>query len=855
MMQFKMRKEMKLAVSVTSYANSAKRLLIGAGILVLLTASTVITNAQAGAVISGQVVNLQGVPQPYATVRICTQTASGIPCTPLASIFSDPGLTVPLSNPFSVNQYGFYSVFVGMNTSFYQVQTTYGSTTYPFWENGAFGGGAYCPLTGCLFTGPVTIPTLTLTNSLTTLNGGTGATTAQGAATNIVDGHAINPLTIGVTTPVTSINAGTVAATGTVSGSNLTSGGHASADLPLSGGTLTGPLSGTSASFSGNVSAGLGVTTSIGTSGITFPDSTVQSTTGFNLCPGTYGDNSHDDSVALSACGAVTNGHWDLLPNHTYKVTNFTITASGVIFDGHSRGGNNSNPTTIKQYGGTGNGITIDCTPAQCEPDPALRGFNITSNTDSTGFGISMTGAGDHLEISDVNINGFAQSLVSVGHGQGYIWNMRVGSATTSCATLSLACSLVEIGGSSANSWVGFLGGGNKGGGPQYVYSLLGLGTGVGNVYTIGDVGYTITPVLFGDPTGSGFTSSEVFIQNAEGTTGPMARAFNGGVEAVHFIGNQGTYAPPTTEFSTSIAIMDLYNPPQVASGTAVLCQSTLSGACRVVPGTTRTLNNSSLVQDLVSGETAYGNLDSYVLDNAINSPTAYTRGQAVRVIGRAGIADDQFLRYYRLKDGTNKYMNLLLPTYASDMWNLFGSQGTAASDGSSNFKSAKPCWAASIGLGSSVGTPSICATLQPGTGANPNLTFTWQAYPSGTGKIKWNLYNFESTFQHIGGNTNMGAGNLAIGTNYGTGAGPGISGTDISGTITLASVGSTPGQQLVVTFPNVYSAVPKLCSVQQQGETTWYGYSAVCTTTTMTISVAGTLPDGNHTLTYVVML
>ena len=190
-MRFRTRKETKLAVSVTRYASNGKQWLTNAVILVLLAISSVIADAQAGAVISGQVVSLQGLPQPYAKVRICPQTASGIPCTPLASIFSDPGLTVPTSNPVSANQYGFYSIFVGSNTSFYQVQTTYGTTTYPFWANGAFGGSTLCALVGGAY--PISC-------------GGTGETTAAGAAASIVNGNPIAPSS--VTTASITLNGG-----------------------------------------------------------------------------------------------------------------------------------------------------------------------------------------------------------------------------------------------------------------------------------------------------------------------------------------------------------------------------------------------------------------------------------------------------------------------------------------------------------------------------------------------------------------------------------------------------------------------------------------------------------------------
>ena len=163
-MRFRTRKETTLAGCVTNFANNGKRWLTSAGILVLLAVCNVFASAQATSVISGQVVSLAGVPQPYAKVRVCTQSASGIPCTPLASVWADPGLTVPLSNPVSANQYGTYSVFVSGPALFYQVQTTYGTTTYPFWANGQGGyqctASTLCPVINVLGQGVVAGGTL-----------------------------------------------------------------------------------------------------------------------------------------------------------------------------------------------------------------------------------------------------------------------------------------------------------------------------------------------------------------------------------------------------------------------------------------------------------------------------------------------------------------------------------------------------------------------------------------------------------------------------------------------------------------------------------------------------------------------
>src|ERR1019366_710037 len=57
------------------------------------------------------VFNAQGRPMAGATVRICTSAATGQPCTPLALIYSDPGLTQALANPISTDGLGNYTFY------------------------------------------------------------------------------------------------------------------------------------------------------------------------------------------------------------------------------------------------------------------------------------------------------------------------------------------------------------------------------------------------------------------------------------------------------------------------------------------------------------------------------------------------------------------------------------------------------------------------------------------------------------------------------------------------------------------------------------------------------------------------
>src|SRR2546423_8757610 len=51
-----------------------------------------------------------------ATVTVCTSAGTGIPCTPLASIYSDIALTVPQTNPITADSNGYYGFFAAAGT-------------------------------------------------------------------------------------------------------------------------------------------------------------------------------------------------------------------------------------------------------------------------------------------------------------------------------------------------------------------------------------------------------------------------------------------------------------------------------------------------------------------------------------------------------------------------------------------------------------------------------------------------------------------------------------------------------------------------------------------------------------------
>jgi hypothetical protein len=79
-----------------------------------------------------------GGPAAFATVRICPFSGSGLPCTPLAPLFSDPTLITPVANPSTTDQYGNYSLFVATGTYIAQVTPVAGVTySYLVFANGS----------------------------------------------------------------------------------------------------------------------------------------------------------------------------------------------------------------------------------------------------------------------------------------------------------------------------------------------------------------------------------------------------------------------------------------------------------------------------------------------------------------------------------------------------------------------------------------------------------------------------------------------------------------------------------------------------------------------------------------------
>ena len=74
-----------------------------------------------------------GHPVAAATVRVCQPTATGTPCSPLATLYTDATLTVPAANPLQTDGIGNYHFYAPSGR--YQIQITgtgiTGTVTYP----------------------------------------------------------------------------------------------------------------------------------------------------------------------------------------------------------------------------------------------------------------------------------------------------------------------------------------------------------------------------------------------------------------------------------------------------------------------------------------------------------------------------------------------------------------------------------------------------------------------------------------------------------------------------------------------------------------------------------------------------
>ncbi len=89
----------------------ARHLLCIAAFIGILVASCGVNARAQGSRKDDIVFNAQGRPMAGATVRVCTAAATGQPCSPLALIYSDPGLTQALANPTTTDGLGNYTFY------------------------------------------------------------------------------------------------------------------------------------------------------------------------------------------------------------------------------------------------------------------------------------------------------------------------------------------------------------------------------------------------------------------------------------------------------------------------------------------------------------------------------------------------------------------------------------------------------------------------------------------------------------------------------------------------------------------------------------------------------------------------
>ncbi len=117
------------------------------------------------------VFNSRGVPLAGASVRVCTMPATGQPCTPLAMIYSDAGLTQAMANPTTTDGMGNYFFYAAPGQ--YEVEISGPSITTKQIPNVILPSDPSAPTFNSLSTtGGISAFTLNLTGNLT-VNGST----------------------------------------------------------------------------------------------------------------------------------------------------------------------------------------------------------------------------------------------------------------------------------------------------------------------------------------------------------------------------------------------------------------------------------------------------------------------------------------------------------------------------------------------------------------------------------------------------------------------------------------------------------------------------------------------------------
>src|SRR5579872_632727 len=126
------------------------------------------------------VFNAQGRPMAGAGVRVCTASATGQPCSPLASIYSDAALTQALANPIATDGLGNYTFYAAAGR--YEIEISGAGITTKQLPNVILPNDPSTPtFTSVSTTAGISAFSLTLSGNLT-VNGSTAVTGTLTAA-------------------------------------------------------------------------------------------------------------------------------------------------------------------------------------------------------------------------------------------------------------------------------------------------------------------------------------------------------------------------------------------------------------------------------------------------------------------------------------------------------------------------------------------------------------------------------------------------------------------------------------------------------------------------------------------------
>lgn len=410
--------------------------------------------------------------------------------------------------------------------------------------------------------------------------------------------------------------------------------------LPLTGGTLTGALNGTSSNFSGTVAVGT-LVPSIS------PYADVRAY-------GAKGDCSTDDTAAIQA--ALTTGYNVYLPTigSCYK-----ITALLTMLDGQWIFGDNWKTTVLEQFTANTGAVSLSPSGSYVYPGGGIRDLTIerAGATPTSGNGVAITGGstsynGDLASLRNVWIQGFYNDLYTYSWGQLSIENVELYNAAS--------WGWMQLGGSANDYKINGMGCANA------VIGCVQLNTLMDSYLGLRDFTGSAQGVLV-QGTSSVVIDGGEFENNA-GPAVTVAGNCSAVVRGMHLLaGSYPTVSPFSVASNSSLVVSNVTRgnytttTPMVTAtgGTANVAMlgfvpTTLSATPD--PGAIQLLNSSS-------GETS--TLGPFVqrADNSEPVAAAALRGMVIAVPSRASAAiSDQLLYYYRNAAGTATFSNLLAP-------------------------------------------------------------------------------------------------------------------------------------------------------------------------------------------------